>query len=214
MAATDADSNRGTQAVKVTVVNEDEMGVVTLSQVQPRVGVAVTASLTDPDDSISGVKWQWYNGTIDQSDLTDNAIAKARSATYTPKEADAEGNGGDGVTLYARASYTDGHDSDKFAVGTAVNMVAEDTRNKAPVFEDQDDETDGTQNTEATREVAENTKAAVPNDNAIADDVDSDNVGQPGDGQRPRPQRRPVGLHAERRRCGSVQCQAGRLSHC
>ena len=57
--ATDGDGNRGMKAVKVTVVNEDEDGVVTLSKTQPRVGIAVTASLTDPDGSISGRTWQW-----------------------------------------------------------------------------------------------------------------------------------------------------------
>ena len=58
------DGNRGTMDVKVTVNNQDEDGVVTLSRTQPRVGVPVTASLTDPDGSISGLRWQWYDGTI------------------------------------------------------------------------------------------------------------------------------------------------------
>ena len=57
--AADADRNIGTMAVKVSVTNEDEDGVVTLSKIQPRVGVAVTASVTDPDGSISGLTWQW-----------------------------------------------------------------------------------------------------------------------------------------------------------
>ena len=56
--------NRGTKAVKVTVNNENEDGVVTLSRTQPRVGVPVTASLTDPDGSISGLRWQWFDDTI------------------------------------------------------------------------------------------------------------------------------------------------------
>ena len=59
--ATDGDGNRGMKSVKVTVENEDEEGVVTLSKTQPRVGIAVTASLTDPDGSISGLTWQWSN---------------------------------------------------------------------------------------------------------------------------------------------------------
>ena len=60
--AADDDGNRGTRAVKVTVTNAEEDGEVTLSRTQPRVGVEVTASLTDPDGSISGLRWQWYNG--------------------------------------------------------------------------------------------------------------------------------------------------------
>ena len=43
----------------------------------------------------------------------------------------------------------------------SVNPVAKDTRNRAPVFGDQDSDTPGTQNQSATREVAENTKANV-----------------------------------------------------
>ena len=58
--AVDSNGNRGTMDVKVTVNNEKEPGVVTLSRIQPRDGVSVTASLTDPDGSISGLRWQWY----------------------------------------------------------------------------------------------------------------------------------------------------------
>ena len=52
----------GMRKVKVTVENADEDGVVTLSKTQPRVGIVVTASLTDPDGSISGLTWQWSEG--------------------------------------------------------------------------------------------------------------------------------------------------------
>ena len=38
--AADADGYIGTKAVKVTVTNEEEGGVVTLSKAQPRVGIA------------------------------------------------------------------------------------------------------------------------------------------------------------------------------
>ena len=47
VAASDADSNRGEKSVEVKVANVDEDGTVTLSAVQPRVGVSLTASLTD-----------------------------------------------------------------------------------------------------------------------------------------------------------------------
>ena len=78
--AADTTGKIGTMDVKVTVTNGDEEGTVTLSKVQPRVGVAVKATLTDPDGGISGLKWQWYNGTIVDS----NAIADATSDTYVP----------------------------------------------------------------------------------------------------------------------------------
>ena len=52
--AADGDGNRDEMAVKVTVANVEEDGVVSLSRTQIRVGVPVTASLSDPDGSISG----------------------------------------------------------------------------------------------------------------------------------------------------------------
>ena len=59
--ATDGVSNTGTRNVKITVTNEDEDGTVTMSQLQPRVGVAITASVTDLDGDVSNVTWQWYD---------------------------------------------------------------------------------------------------------------------------------------------------------
>ena len=64
--------------------------------------------------------------------------------------------------------------------GKPVNPVAVDTRNKAPVFEDQDTETDGVQNTETTRKVEENTKAIATDDTLATTSDDRtcrDNVG-------------------------------------
>ena len=90
--AADADGKIGTMDVKVTVINEDEDGVVTLSKTQPRVGIAVTASVTDPDGSISGLTWQWYDGIITEESLDANAIEGANSDTYIPKEIDADPN--------------------------------------------------------------------------------------------------------------------------
>ena len=146
--ARDADGNRGTEDIEVKVTNVDEPGTVTLSAVQPRVGVAVTASLTDIDGAVSGVTWQWSNNGADIEDAT--------SDTYTPT-ADEVGD-----TLRATAMYTDPQGPEKTAIGNSTNVVAADTRNKAPVFDDQDTEEDGTQNTEATRTVAENTVAPNP----------------------------------------------------
>ena len=54
-----------------------EDGTVTLSAVQPRVGVSLTASLTDIDGPVTGVKWQWSNDDGDP-------MADATSDTYTP----------------------------------------------------------------------------------------------------------------------------------
>ena len=178
--ATDANGNRGTKDVKVTVDNAEEAGVVTLSKTQPRVGVAVTASLTDPDGSISSLTWQWSitgadaGGVADVTATPGGNIEDANSDAYIPCLRDVGG------TLTAMASYTDGHDSGKMAEIASANMVALDTRNKPPVFADQDTETDGVQNESTTRKVDENTKALAGSDDddaADATDAAGDNVG-------------------------------------
>ena len=145
--ARDADGNRGTRDIEVKVTNVNEDGTVTLSAVQPRVGVAVTASLTDIDGAVSGVTWQWSDGSTDIEDAT--------SDTYTPTADDV------GDTLTATAMYTDPQGPDKTASGDSAQSVAADTRNRAPVFDDQDADEDGTQNTEATRTIAENSVATT-----------------------------------------------------
>ena len=62
----------GTRAMVVTVTDVEEDGEVTLSAVQPKVGIDLTASLTDPDSVTStnsdgsietGVTWQWWRTT-------------------------------------------------------------------------------------------------------------------------------------------------------
>ena len=60
--------------------------MVTLSRTQPRVGVEVTASLTDPDGSISGLRWQWYRGAdiIDVTSLPTTVCADATSDDRCP----------------------------------------------------------------------------------------------------------------------------------
>ena len=144
VAATDADSNRGEESVKVKVANVDEPGTVALSAVQARVGVSLTASLTDHRRwSVTGVTWQWSSNTTD--------IEGATSDTYTPTAEDLTN------MLTATAMYTDAEGPEKEAMNAeAANAVAADTRNKAPVFADQDDVMDGIQNTEAERTIAEN----------------------------------------------------------
>ena len=155
----------GMMKVKVTVENENENGVVTLSKTQPRVGIAVTASLTDPDGSISSLTWQWSND--------DDVIPDANSDTYTPVTGDV------GDTLTATASYTDGQGegASKTAMKGSANTVALDTRNKPPAFADQDSKTDGVQNDMATRKVDENTKAVAADDAPDASEDTADNVG-------------------------------------
>ena len=106
-----------TKSVTVTVTNVDEEGVVTLTSQRPYVGEAITASLSDPDDSVTGTTWQWARSST--ADVNYTNIAGATSATYTPVEGDA------GMYLRATASYTDGEGSGQSAMATSANAVAE-----------------------------------------------------------------------------------------
>ena len=157
---TDSGGNTATRVVTVTVVNIDEPGVVTQSNLQPEDGKEIRAGLTDPDGSISGITWQWatstnVNTTPIEQDHIDND--NATLATYTPISAHVS------KWLWAIASYTDGQGQDK---KTAMQVSgypvrAADTVNETPMFPDQDDETEGEQ-TDQTRTIPEDTDAGDP----------------------------------------------------
>ena len=128
----------------ITVTNADEDGTITLSSVQPKVGIPFMATLTDPDGVVvESVKWQWYSdkpdgtteGTLD-NDANGDAIAKAKSDTYTPKRADLDGNddetADDPIFLYVWATYTDSTGSGKTATKAAANRVAVNQENQPP----------------------------------------------------------------------------------
>ena len=97
--------------VAITITNVEELGTVTLSSEQPKVGIELTATLEDPDGVVAdSVKWTWHNVAADQATGDDvDAISMATSDTYTPKMADAEAPG----ALSAKARYTDGQGADK-----------------------------------------------------------------------------------------------------
>ena len=105
-----------TLAVTATVVNFDEAGVVSLSTAQPVEGVALTATLSDPDGGVSGVTWQWARATSTNGAWTD--VSGGTSDTYTPASGDA------GHYLRATASYDDAEGSGKSARGISDNPLA------------------------------------------------------------------------------------------
>ena len=62
--ATDTDGDgenkmMATRDVIITVTNVEEAGTVKLSAQQPKAGVTLTASVTDLDGGVTGMKWQW-----------------------------------------------------------------------------------------------------------------------------------------------------------
>ena len=164
---TDNEGATGMMSVTVKVTNVNEPGNVALSSVQPRVGVALTATLTDPDGGVSGVAWQWSRSVA--QDGTYGDIDKATSAIYTPVAGDAVDDEGNEARMYlkATASYTDGEDSGQSAEMTSVNQVLADTTNKAPYFPDTDPDTEGMQDEGRERSVVENTVAGAADDGDV-----------------------------------------------
>ena len=100
-----------TRAVTVAVVDVDEAGAVSLSATRPRLGVAVTATLTDPDGVRGQVTWRWER-SIRRNAWT--VIAGAAASMYTPEAADT------GKFLRVTASYRDEHGE-----GAAVALTSE-----------------------------------------------------------------------------------------
>ena len=62
--ATDNNGQTASRDVTVRVTNVEEDGTVTLSSVQPRVGVSITASVTDVDGAPTDVEWQWSRSSM------------------------------------------------------------------------------------------------------------------------------------------------------
>ena len=135
-----APEGTGTVDVTITVINAEDMGVVTPTQREPQVGKEVVAALSDQDGNIRGQKWQWYrnvaagtpaevetalSGLNADADLCTAAttagtacrIGGATSPNYTPVRADMQTTDvddnavGTGI-LAARVEYTDTHVTD------------------------------------------------------------------------------------------------------
>ena len=159
---------KATRPVTVMVVDVEEDGEVTLSSVQPKEAIELTASLEDSDGGVTDVAWQWW-----KSLLQDNAntvptflsaegdpittagtgwekIADAKSDTYTPVKGDIN------RWLTARAIYTDRTGPAQAMHESSANTVIRNTDNRAPVFKENDQEI-----TETTRYVEEAADAAV-----------------------------------------------------
>ena len=153
-----------TEEVTIRVLNVDEPGTVTLSTVQPKDGVAVTATLTDPDGDVlpQSQSWRWAQSSSRAGTFTN--IRDAESSTFLP--------GGDnpattdvveetsyaGKYLRATVTYKDPQSTrvTKTAFFVSTNPVLkEDYENQAPVFPDQNPDTPGPDNSETTRSIPE-----------------------------------------------------------
>ena len=115
-----------TVTVTITVTDVEEDGTLTLSSVQPQVDTALTATLEDPDGSVTITTWLWESSS-DKANWT--TISGATGAAYTPAASDVDEH------LRATATYTDSRGPSKSASVTSDNPVrAAPPTNAAPTF--------------------------------------------------------------------------------
>ena len=79
-----------TTSVRIEVINIDEPGTVTLSTAAPRVGSALTATLSDPDDDVMIYTVQWSRSPTADGMFLDIPLNPRHMSnpTYTPTAAD------------------------------------------------------------------------------------------------------------------------------
>ena len=124
--------------VQVTVTDVDEDGSISLSALQPQVGVALTATLTDQDARsvedapIINATWKWEQAQAMNGpwSLISGAGAGETEATDTVEASDGYGPAADTVGKYLRATvtYTDKHGDEKTAMAVSANAVTGRTR--------------------------------------------------------------------------------------
>ena len=124
--ATDSAMETASVTVNVSVNNVEEEGTLSLSSATPRVGTALTATLSD-DDVPASVSWVWKRSTSSTS-FTDT-ISGANSASYTPVAGDV------GRYLQVTVTYTDGRGSEQHSVSVVSTNQVVAAANVAPVFD-------------------------------------------------------------------------------
>ena len=112
-------TNRASRDIRVTVVNMEDPGMVTLTMEtdEPRVDGMITAMVDDEDGGVTGTTWEWSR-CDDAAGAACTSIANTNSASYTPVEADED------MYLQAVATYTDAYgDEMDMATGRTSEMV-------------------------------------------------------------------------------------------
>ena len=74
------------QLVTITVENVEEYGSVSLSQLVPQEGIAITARLSDNDGNIVRTEWQWYRGGTPATETEEDAVAEEDVTDDTARE--------------------------------------------------------------------------------------------------------------------------------
>ena len=63
LVVTDSAGNKAARDVTVTITNAEEGGAVKVSLLRPQIGTMLVAEVSDPDQEVSGVTWQWWRTT-------------------------------------------------------------------------------------------------------------------------------------------------------
>ena len=114
---TDDNSLSATVAVTVTVTNADDPGTIELSPTPPQVGEPITATLADPDGSVTNVEWTWLSFNPDGTSSEETGTSDGLSSTFTPTQALV------GKRLQATAEYDDGQGTDQSAESAQTEAV-------------------------------------------------------------------------------------------
>ena len=171
-------ANAAMRDVTVKVTNIGEDGKIEVMPTQPRVGVELTAELTESDGVVSGPTWQWYiqeAETLPTANRVDGdlpeaweKIKDATSDSYTPVSDD------NGDWLLVTVDYIDGfYDTTTMTFNRTVDlvlpgMVQGSSVNMAPEFDE---------GTTAMRYVPENLPGVSVGEQVMADDPDGDTLG-------------------------------------
>ena len=127
-------------ALTVIVGNLDDKGEVTLQWLQPEVTTEITATLIDPDGSITSPTWMWYTSKVADPEVgTDfhwNVIANETDASYIPVAADED------KYLWVHVAYTDPQGATKTADAKSMNPVRAEVSTGANASPDFEDDTD------------------------------------------------------------------------
>ena len=171
------------QMVTVRVTNAKEAGSVGFTLLQPEVGTAITASVTDLDNAVAtGQNWTWYRAKVSNPNRSPNPdnlssewllIAGATDAAYTPQGVVRADDGttvgaraDEDLFLLARVTYNDGY-TGTATTTAAVGITAYPTR--ADVSNASNNSPDFNAN-KTTRSILENTAVGMP----VGEPVDVD----------------------------------------
>ena len=112
------DDGTGTDRVATSAPTNrvDRRGLVSLSTRVPDVGVSLTATLSDPDEPVRNVRWQWQRSP-GRNGFSWTDIVGESDAAYTPLSAD------EGAILRVVAVYDDASNMGRYAESVATDKV-------------------------------------------------------------------------------------------